>query len=200
LHLFTAAFQAFEHQQYQESRRLYEQLLSKYPSDSTSHYNLALLLERHYSDFIGAKFHYEQAIRSYPDYTNAKFAVIGLLMAHFSVYAPGPPPGQPPQKIEAINLDASDALTGSADDSAKRKNYIRAKADYEMALRLYPGNARAYNNFAVLLSNHYADYSTARTYYETALRLDPKFTLARTNLNNLLAKRFRKNWWDDFFG
>ena len=69
-----------------------------------------------------------------------------------------------------------------------------------MALRLYPGNARAYNNFAVLLSNHYADYSTARTYYETALRLDPKFTLARTNLNNLLAKRFRKNWWDDFFG
>ena len=195
-HLFADAFQAFENRRYKEARELYEHLLSKYPDDGSAHFNLGLLLQRHFSDYTGAKYHYEESIRHDPSYSDAHVALIALLGLHFSIFLPKPGPGE----VRTIDPKACEDKTNLADTLSRQANYDFAKWHYEQALKLYPGNARTYNNLAVLLSNHFRDDKTARLYYETALRLDPKLTRARTNLTNLLAKRFRKNWWDDIFG
>jgi tetratricopeptide (TPR) repeat protein len=67
---------------------------------------------------------------------------------------------------------------------SSNKDYDRAIADYNAALRIDPKYASAYNNRGIAYWGK-KDYCRARADYEKALQLDPNYTTARNNLERL---------------
>ena len=65
----------------------------------------------------------------------------------------------------------------------ENRDFARAIADFDQAIRLDPNFARAYRNRGFAHFNK-GDYDRAIADYEAALRIDPNHTLARGNIEN----------------
>ncbi len=63
-----------------------------------------------------------------------------------------------------------------------------ARAHYEAALRIQPGDAEVHSNFGVLLSKRPGGSRAAIEHYERAIRLDPAYVQAHLHLAGLLAR------------
>ncbi len=71
-------------------------------------------------------------------------------------------------------------------------DYKTAKNDYEKAIELNPSNAKAYNNLAIILTEHFQEYEKAKQNYEKAIELDSNYAEAYYNFALLLENNFQE--------
>ena len=72
----------------------------------------------------------------------------------------------------------------------ERDEIDRARGIYEKIIELNPNSAIAHNNLSNLLTEQFGEHEKAREHYERALEIDPDYALAHTNLALLLSKNF----------
>ena len=70
--------------------------------------------------------------------------------------------------------------------------FKQARHHYEKALKLDPEFARAHNNLALLLDDHFSEFKKARMHFLRALKIMPEYAAAHNNLAILLKNHFEE--------
>jgi tetratricopeptide (TPR) repeat protein len=73
----------------------------------------------------------------------------------------------------------------------KEKKYKLSRRNFERTLELSPNFLNAYNDYALLLEEHFNEPDKARALYETALKKYPKFEAVLLNYANLLELHYK---------
>jgi len=195
-----AADRAFRERQSRGARDLGERFLAKnenskaleqflkaeeiYPDDPYLQYDLALTYDRK-GVLDKAEHHLKEAIALKPDYSDA-YNYLGVIYFR---------QGKVNQAIEAYNKALENLLYTKPQDAhyhlgiayMSLKEYQKAKAHLEEAVRLVPDFVAAYNILGEVYEG-LGQYSKAKYSYEKALEINPEYIAAYLNLGKLLYK------------
>ena len=170
-----------------ENSKALEQFLKAeeiYPEDPYLQYDLALTYDRK-GLLDKAEHHLKEAIALKPDYSDA-YNYLGVIYFR---------QGKVNQAITAYNKALENLLYTKPQDAhyhlgiayMSLKEYQKAKAHLEEAIRLVPDFVAAYTILGEVYEG-LGQYSKARYSYEKALKINPEYIDAYLNLGKLLYK------------
>jgi type IV pilus assembly protein PilF len=154
------------------------------PDDPYLHYDLALTYDMK-GVLDKAEYHLKEAIKLKPDYSDA-YNYLGFVYFR---------QGKVHEAIEAYNKALGNLLYENPQEAhlnlgvayLSLKEYQKAKAQLEEAIRLVPTFVAAYNSLGKTYEG-LGQYDKARSAYEKALELNPEYVDAYLNLGKLLYR------------
>jgi len=74
----------------------------------------------------------------------------------------------------------------------RRGENVKALAFYGLLLKLYPQDAMAHNNLALILEEHYDEIDRARAHFEKAIEINSKDWVSHYNLGRILSFNYKE--------
>lgn len=185
--MFTESTIAYNEGKYKKTKRILEKLIATHPKDDLAYYNLGILLDKHLTDYEGARQAFTQAIRLNPTSSTSHGALGHLLESRFQDYV-----GARVCYEQAIAVNPQDdkahnslaVLLGE-----QLAEYDIARHHFEQAIALNPQHLYHYN-YAVILGGGLSDFIKAREQYKHALALNPGHYSSHNNLAVILESHF----------
>ncbi len=88
------------------------------------------------------------------------------------------------------NIEKAEQFYKIAKEAYKKKDYEKAKQNYEKTIELDSNNFKAYTKLVILLVIHFEEHEKAKKYYEKAIEINPNFESTYNNLAILLTDQF----------
>jgi tetratricopeptide (TPR) repeat protein len=188
---FFKGYYANKNKNYKLAKYFYEKSLEADPNNAQSHNNLAILLNLHYSDYIGSRMHYEKSLETNSNlaFTHNNFA--SLLMTDY--YKDYEGAREHYEKALDINPDYANAHCGLARllMTSYYKDYYGARKHFEIALDINNQYVNAHRWLArLLMMEQIKDYNEARKHLEKSLEIDPNNANVHNDFAGLLLEHY----------
>jgi tetratricopeptide (TPR) repeat protein/tRNA A-37 threonylcarbamoyl transferase component Bud32 len=185
---FALAHSLFKAERYDESSRIFLELLQDHPRDAYLQYRYALLLGTQ-KKLDEAAVEYRKVIELDPEFT-AAYNNLGTILFRkkklneaLSMF----------QKVLQIDPDHVFATQNMGDVLKRQGKWDEAFALFQRAIELDPKFVRAYNASGIVLE-HQGQQDEAAAAYQQAIEVDPNYAPAHVNLGRIwdLRKNYEK--------